>query len=638
MRPKNRTVRVFRALRPFLYKRWPLFLALGLSLFLGAAAILGQGLALRHVIGAFSAQDDGLVWSQMRTLVVPLSLAVLLAVSGGARAFLSAWLSEQVLCDIRQAAYDCLLRESPDFFSKRGAAEISGRLITDVAVLEAWFGTTGSMAIRNLLILVGGLCMLASTSLYLTCLTTIAIGVTLLPLLVGAPIVRRLARRRQTFLARLGGLAEERLSALRTLQTLTREDAESEVFAQSTQHLRRTATKLGWARAVLVGTLIPLAFATLGAVIALGYREIVEGRLGTEDLAAFIFYALLVMITAAALGDAAGEVQRGVGSMEEVVDILRKGNPVGSFEGAGTLRDAGGDARTSPDPRRRGKRKAIHLVVSDLSFCYANRPRVRVLQDVGFTLCAGEHVALVGPSGAGKSTLFDILLKFRAPRSGHVLLDGQDIRKMAAQELRRYIALVPQEVAIFSLTARENIRCAMPSASDEDVLQAAEIASARGFIEQLPQGFETFLGHKGAYLSYGQRQRIAIARAALRNPSLLLLDEATSALDSRNEEMIGRALSHLMRNRTTLSIAHRLTTVRRADRILVLERGRIVGRGTNEELLRNNAFYRTLAHSGRSKSGVRPQASSNRSDVGLRSSVAAEDGMSGTRWTAGTRK
>jgi ATP-binding cassette, subfamily B, bacterial len=547
------------------------------ALFVAGGAMLSMPQALKNVIDhGFTASDAVTIDRYFLWLLLA---AAVFAAFASLRFYLVTWIGERVVADIRSAVYQRVIHMDPAFFETTKTGEVLSRLTTDTTVIQSLAGQGLSILLRSTLSFVGSLVLLLFTSLKLALIIFALIPTVLLPMLIFGRRVRRLSRDSQDRVADTSGLAGETLNAIQTVQAFTLEGLQGGKYDSAVEKSFDTAVVRTRVRAWLIGVAIVMVFSAITLVLWLGARSVLAGTMSGGDLAKFLGYALFMATSVAALSEIWGEIQRAAGAMERTVELLRSRPSIVVPEHPIAL-----------NPVERGQISFDHL-----TFNYPSRPDTRALDDFDLTIAPGETVAFVGPSGAGKSTVFQLLLRFYDPSAGRILIDGVDIALADPSAVRARIGLVPQETVIFGASARENIRYGRPGATDAEIEAAASAAAADEFISKLPEGYDTFLGERGARLSGGQKQRIAIARAILKNPPILLLDEATSSLDSESERLVQDALETLKRNRTTLVIAHRLATAINSDRIVVVDRGRIVGSGRHEELLRDNALYARLA-------------------------------------------
>jgi len=572
-----------KGLLPFLAPYRRQFVLAGIALLFAAGATLAIPAAFKQMIdlGFGAAAGAHSIRHVDATFLALFGVAAVLGVATAARFYMVSWLGERVTADVRSAVYRHVVHQSPEFFETTQTGEVLSRLTADTTLIQAVVGTSISLALRNTLLFLGGLVMLFVTSAKLTAIILALLVAVILPIVLFGRRVRKLSRDSQDRIADASALAGEILNAMPTVQAYTHEQIEAERFGASVEGAFGAAMQRIRARSLLTMLAIVLVFGTIVFVLWLGAHAVLEGTMTGGDLGQFILYASIVAGSIGALAEVMGEAQRAAGATERLLELLA----------------ARSDIRNPTHPRPLPARSSngAALALHDLSFAYPSRQDTAALDHVSLAIRPGETVAVVGPSGAGKTTLFQLLLRYYDPQSGAITLDGVDIRDLDLHTLRGAIGIVPQDTVIFSADAMENIRYGRPEATDDEVIAAARLAAAHEFIERLPQGYRSFLGERGVRLSGGQRQRIAIARALLKNPPLLLLDEATSALDAESERLVQGALEAAMVGRTTVIIAHRLATVQRADRIVVMEDGRVVETGTHASLVAMGGIYANLA-------------------------------------------
>jgi ATP-binding cassette subfamily B protein len=572
-----RSFRPLLALKPYVLRYPGRLLAAGLALVVSALAMLAVPMAVRRMIDlGFGAKDSTLIDQYFAMLIL---IGFVLAVASAARFYLVNWIGERVVAHLRDDVFRHLAKLGPAFYEATHSGEVMSRLTADTTQIKAAAGTAISQALRNIIMLIGALAMMFVTSPSLSLLVLVAIPLIVLPLVGYGRVVRRLSRRAQDQLAEASAFAAENLAAIRTMQAFAYEGTAAAKFARAVDRSFVAARERLVARAGLTGLTIFLVVTSIVAILWYASASVVGGEISGGRLGQFVIYAFFAAGALGELSEVWGEMSQAAGAAERLTELLTVVPEIRSPEHPVPL----------PSPVKG------EIAFEDVHFAYTSRPGAAALDGISIRIAPGERIALVGPSGAGKTTVFNLLLRFFDPTSGEIRIDGVKISDAALDELRGAIALVPQDVALFADTVAENIRYGSPHASRAEVEAAAVAAQADDFIRALPKGYETHLGERGQTLSGGQRQRIAIARALIKNAPILLLDEATSALDAESELQVQRALEHAMKGRTTIVIAHRLATVQKADRILVLNAGRIIQEGTHRDLAGTSGLYARLS-------------------------------------------
>lgn len=546
-----------------------------IALVFASAALLLIGQAVRLLLDhGFSSGTEDLD----QFFIGLMAVVALLAVASFTRYYLVSWIGERVVADIRRSVFDHILKLSPSFFEVTRTGEVLSRLTTDTTLIQTVVGSSVSVALRNLLSFVGGLALLIYTSPKLAGMVLLVVPCIVVPIIVFGRQVRKLSRKNQDSIAKVSARADETLRSIQTTQAYTHEQHDSRNFAKEVEESFRIAITRIRARAWLTGLVILLVFGAIDLVLWIGARDVVNNNMSPGTLGSFVFYAIVVAGSLGSLSEVWGEIQRAAGASERLLELLREEPDIKAPENPVAI------SETLDEP----------IMFEEVQFHYPSRKDMPALHDFSLNIMPGETVAIVGPSGAGKSTVFQMLLRFYDPQLGKIRINGVDITQAEPSAVRALTGLVPQDPIIFADTAFDNILYGRPDATEEEVKAAAK-AAACDFIQDLPEGFQTEFGERGIKLSGGQRQRIAIARAILRDSEILLLDEATSALDAQSEQLVQKALENLMKGRTTLVIAHRLATVLNADRIIVMDKGRVLTEGTHEELMQQGGLYAKLA-------------------------------------------
>jgi len=577
MRPRSSDLRPIAGLLPFLRPYRAAILGAFTALVASSAVTLAIPVTVRLLIDRGFSRENAAAIDD--TFLLLIAVAALMALTTSLRFFLVSWIGERVVADLRSAVFDHVVGLSPEFFERNRSGEVLSRLTADTTLVRTVVGSTASLALRSAFTGIGAVAMLIITSPTLSGLVLLAIPLTALPILGFGRWVRRLSRTSQDRLADTNVFAGEALGHIQTVQAYSHEDADRARYREVVESAFQAARRRLQARAGLTSIGIFLVFTLITGILWVGAQAVLSGTMSAGELGQFMFYAMFCASSLATLSEMWGEVQLAAGAAERLFELLQ----------------ATSDVQDPPHPVSLRENASTEIHFEGVQFHYPTRPSIRALDDFSLSLCSGETVALVGPSGAGKSTVLRMLLRFYDPQRGRIRLDGTDIRQLRLRDLRSQLAVVPQETAIFSESVSDNIRYGRLDATDADVRRAAEMALVDDFVRELPEGYATRLGENGMTLSGGQRQRLAIARAILKDAPVLLLDEATSSLDSQNEQRVQQALDTLRSGRATLVVAHRLATVLEADRLAVVDHGRLVALGSHEALLEEDGIYRELA-------------------------------------------
>jgi len=545
-----------------------------IAIMIAAGTLLSMGQGMRILVDQGFVEDNPDLLNQ--AIVILMGLILLMALASFFRHFSIHWVGERIVADIRKDLFSHMLKLSPEFYESQKVGNVLSHMSTDTAIVETVVGTSIPIAMRNSLILVGGLTLLIYTSAKLTLVMLLVVPVLMVIMVFLGKRVKALSRNTQDKVADLSGHVEESLNAIATLQAYVRESYDLSRFSTKVDEAFSTAMKRIFFRAIMSACIILCVFTGIAVMLWLGAQDVMNGTLSGGELASFVFYAVIVAAAVGALSDVAGELLRASGAIQRVFELM----------------DTPPAIQSPPNPQELPATVKGQVTFDEVSFFYPSKPDQLALRDFSLDIKAGETVAIVGPSGAGKTTLFQLLLRFYKPQNGRISIDGVPIESLSLEDSRALIGIVPQDPYIFSDNVTHNISYARPSASEKEVLAAARAANAHEFIEKLPQKYDTFLGQKGVRISGGQKQRLAIARALLADPKILLLDEATSALDAENETLIQEALTLLMKHRTTLVVTHRLSTIKNADRIIVMDNGQILEEGDHDTLMASDESKR----------------------------------------------
>ena len=579
------------------YRR-QVFLALFFLLFTATVSLsLGQGVKMVIDNGFIAGSSEQLT----QTILVLIGMICLLAFGTFFRFYLMSWLGERVSADIRTSVFNKIIRLHPSYFEENRSGELMSRLTTDTTLLQSIIGSSFSMALRSFFMLLGGLVMLLVTNFKLTMIVVVCVPLILIPMLFFGRRVRDLASTSQDAIADIGTYAGEIIQNIKVVQSYNHEALEEQAFGGEVEKAFEVAKKRIMQRSFLFAAVILLTFAAISVMLWVGGMDVLAGNMSGGELGAFVFYAVMVATSVATVAEVYGELQRAAGSATRLLELLSLESAITSplspflLPNRRSEKKTESKAKSKIEKKAEGKNESIAAIsFNNLDFYYPSRPDIAALKNINLTIEQGQTVALVGPSGAGKTTMFELLQRFYDPQQGNVSLHGISIEQLSLSQLRDGMGMVPQHPVLFSSDVMHNIAYGKPDASKNEIIDAAKRAHAHEFIEQLPQGYNSFLGEQGVRLSGGQKQRVAIARAILKDPDVLLLDEATSALDAQSEFHVQAALNELMVNRTTIIIAHRLATVIHADKIVVMDDGKIMDTGTHQTLLQTSSLYQRL--------------------------------------------
>ncbi|TGK50335.1 ATP-binding cassette domain-containing protein [Leptospira kanakyensis] len=594
-RAKSKNLRVlsktFSYLKPY---RLQMTLS-SLALLFTAGVTLGLGQGLRHLVDAgFSARSKQELGYSLAFIIL---VGIFLAIGTYIRHYAVSWIGERVASDIRRDVFKHIIFIHPSFFELNSPGEIQSRITTDTTLIQTVIGSSASIALRNVLMFVGGIIFLFITNSKLTMIVLFSVPFIVFPILFYGKKVRNLSRTTQDKIASIGTYVSESLLNIKILQSFHHQEEDIEKFSNTVEAAFDVAVARIKQRALLIAAVILFILTGISVMLWIGGTDVLEGKITGGELIAFSFYAIMVANSVGAVSEVLGDLQRAAGATERLMELLLSESEIKDPKFPKPIADVllPTEGNGSISLNGSSKQKGLKINLDHLEFSYPSRPEHKAIRGIHLEIPANKTTALVGPSGGGKSTLFELILRFYDPTAGKILIEGVDLTELTLKDLRSLIGFVPQQPILFSGTLRENIAYGKPNASFEEIEKAAASAYVTEFLNQLPNGYDTNLGHLGTRLSGGQKQRIAIARAILRNPRILLLDEATSALDSESEQMIQRALDFLVKERTTIMIAHRLSTVVKSDQIVVIKEGEIESVGTHDELIRKSELYERLA-------------------------------------------